>query len=195
MHAPSMMGHSHLLLGGACYLALWYHPLATPLGQLGAPLLGGPALAGASGGLLVGLSLALASASALGPDLDKSGSSLARAGGWGTEALAWGLEHTLQHRGPLHSLLALVGVVLAGNALGLALGVTGLGAVVGFGWAAHLLGDVGTRRGIPLFWPLRLHVRPPLTFTTGTWQEALVLAGAMAVCLAWGAQDQLGRLP
>jgi hypothetical protein len=37
-------------------------------------------------------------------------------------------------------------------------------------------------------------VRPPVTFTTGTWQEVVVLAGALAVCLAWGVQDLLGQL-
>ena len=189
-----MLGHHHLLLGAACYLALWRHPVSTPLGQLGAPVLGGPSLDGTPSLALIGTSLALASASALGPDLDKAGSSIARAGGWGTGALAWGLEHTLHHRGPLHSLLATIAVALLGNAVGAPLGVTDLGAVVGFGWMAHLLGDIGTRRGIPLFWPVPLHVRPPVTFTTGTWQEVVVLAGALAVCLAWGVQDLLGQL-
>jgi inner membrane protein len=184
-----VMGRSHLLLGAAVYLAAWQHPVSTPWGLLGAPLLGGAQLAGLPGVVGLGTSLALASGSALAPDIDKGGSSIARAGGFTTAALAWGLEHTVHHRGPLHSLLALLGVVLAGNALGAWLGVTNLGSVVGFGWAAHLLGDVGTRRGLPLLWPLPLHVRPPVTFTTGTWQEALVLVGALLVCAAWVLQS------
>jgi inner membrane protein len=190
-----MMGRSHVLLGAACYVALWSHPLPTPLGPLGAPVLGGSALDGAPGMGLVGLSLVAASASALAPDIDKAGSTAARAGAWATRLLAWSLEHTVRHRGPLHSLLALVVVVVVGNIVGLRVGVTDLGAVIGFGWAAHLLGDVDTTRGIPLLWPLRARVRPPVTFATGTWQEALVLAGALAVCLAWAAQDIVGRLP
>ena len=68
-----MLGHHHLLLGAACYLALWRHPVSTPLGQLGAPVLGGPSLDGTPSLALIGTSLALASASALGPDLDKAG--------------------------------------------------------------------------------------------------------------------------
>ena len=180
-----MMGRSHVLLGAACYLALWRHAVATPLGLLAAPVLGGPGLDGAPELAVAGLSLLVASASALGPDIDKRGSTLARAGGWATGVLAWGLEHTVHHRGPLHSLLALVAVVLVGNAAGAILGLTSLGAVIGFGWAAHLLGDVGSNRGVPLFWPLRRHVRPPLTFSTGTWQEGLVLVGAMAACAWW----------
>src|SRR5437868_14612750 len=111
-----MMGRSHVLLGLACYLALWQHAVPSPLGPLGAPVLGGPSLEGAPGLALVGASLALAGASALGPDIDKAGSSIARAGGLGTRALAWGLEHSVHHRGPLHSLLALIGVVAISTA-------------------------------------------------------------------------------
>ena len=186
-----MMGRSHVLLGAACYLALWRHPLPTPLGLLGAPVLGGPALESVPELALVGVSLLGASVCALGPDIDKSGSTIARAGGWATGTLAWGLEHTVHHRGPLHSLLALLAVVLVGNAVGAALGLTSLGALIGFGWGAHLLGDIASSHGVPLFWPVRRHVRPPLTFATGTWQEALVLAGAVVACVGWAAQDLL----
>src|SRR5436305_6017923 len=183
-----MMGRSHVLLGAACYLALWRHAISTPLGSLGAPLLGGRGLEATPELAVAGTSLLVASASALGPDIDKQGSTIARVGGWATGALAWGVEHTAHHRGPLHSLLALVAVVLIGNALGALLGLTGLGAVIGFGWGAHLLGDIGTNRGVPLFWPVRRHVRPSLTFSTGTWQEALVLGAAVAACAWWAAQ-------
>lgn len=184
-----MMGHSHVLLGAACYVALWRHPLQTSLGPLGAPVLGGPLLEGVPELVLVGVSLLGASVCALGPDIDKRGSTIARAGGWATGTLAWGLEHTAHHRGPLHSLLALLAVVLVGNAVGAALGLTSLGALIGFGWGVHLLGDIATSHGIPLFWPLRRHVRPPLTFATGTWQEALVLAGAVVACVGWAVWD------
>src|SRR5918911_301507 len=98
-----MMGRSHVLLGAACYLALWRHAVVTPLGPLAAPLLGGPALDAAPELAVAGVSLLVASASALGPDIDKRGSTLARAGGWATGVLAWSLEHTVHHRGPLHS--------------------------------------------------------------------------------------------
>jgi hypothetical protein len=82
-------------------------------------------------------------------------------------------------------LLALVTVVLVGDGLRAVVGLTSMGAVIGFGRAAHLLGDAGSNRGAPLFWPLCLHVRPPLTFSTATWEETLVLVGAVAVCAWW----------
>lgn len=182
-----MMGRSHVLLGGAVYVALWRHPILTPLGALGAPLLGGARLVGLPVAVVLGASLLLATLSALGPDIDKRRSTIAHAGGWATGLAAWSVEHTLHHRGPLHSLLATLGVVLVGDALGRALGITGLGGVLGFGWAAHLLGDVATTRGIPLLWPARSHVHPPFRFATGTWQETMVLLGALALCAAWAA--------
>jgi hypothetical protein len=46
------------LLGAACYLALWRHPVSTPLGQLGVPALGGPSLDGTPSLALIGMSLA-----------------------------------------------------------------------------------------------------------------------------------------
>jgi membrane-bound metal-dependent hydrolase YbcI (DUF457 family) len=182
-----MMGRSHVLLGAACYLALWRHAIPTPLGPLAAPLLGGAGLEATAGLTVAGTSLLVASASALGPDIDKRGSTIARVGGWATGTLAWGVEHTAHHRGPLHSLVVLVAVVVVGDALGAMLGLNGLGAVIGFGWGTHLLGDIGTNRGVPLFWPARHRVRPPLTFSTGTWQEALVLGAAVAACAWWAA--------
>ena len=66
-----MMGRSHVLLGAACYLALWRHAISTPLGSLGAPLLGGRGLEATPELAVAGTSLLVASASALGPDIDK----------------------------------------------------------------------------------------------------------------------------
>jgi hypothetical protein len=38
-------------------------------------------------------------------------------------------------------------------------------------------------------------LRPLLTFSTGTWQEALALAGALAACLGCAGHDLLARGP
>jgi inner membrane protein len=182
-----MMGPSHLAVAAAGYLALWWHPVPTPLGALTAPLVGGPLLVGGPPLVAVGVSLLLATSSALGPDLDKRGSTIARLGGWPTAVTAWGIEHTLRHRGPLHSLLAAGAIWFLAELLGAALGVSGLGNVLAFGWLAHLLADLGTRRGIPLLWPVPVSVRPPLRFATGTWQETLVVAAILSICALWAA--------
>jgi hypothetical protein len=41
-------------------------------------------------------------------------------------------------------LRALVAVVLVGNGLGAVMGLMSLGTVIDFGWAAQLLGDLGS---------------------------------------------------
>jgi inner membrane protein len=174
-----MMGRSHLLLAGASYAALAFHPLETPLGRLTLPVLsGGPIHAGA---LALALSVGVAAACGLAPDLDKVGSTAARSCGPYTGVLAWCLERSFGHRGALHSLLAVAVAFLIGSSLGSALGVAGLGALVAFGWAAHLATDAWTRQGIPLFWPLsRAHVALPPRLSTGSWVETLVLALSLA---------------
>ena len=63
----------------------------------------------------------------------------------------------VRHRGPLHSLLFCLGVSLL--AIGGALWASGdlggwwQGAAFGFGWGAHLAGDMLTPGGVPLLWP------------------------------------------
>src|SRR5947207_11179096 len=128
-----MMGRSHLILAGAGYAALAVHPLETPVGTLTAPLLGGIA-ADARSALL--LSLAIAAGCGLAPDIDKSGSMAARSLGLPTRLLSWGIERSFGHRGGFHSLLAAVLAYVVGNLLGDLVGLTGLGALVAFGWSA-----------------------------------------------------------
>ena len=74
--------------------------------------------------------------------------------------------------------------------LGVSLGVVNLGALVGYGWAAHVLADALTDRGVPLLWPLwRRRVRLPygLGPATGGWGETLTVVAMLLVCGWWGA--------
>jgi membrane-bound metal-dependent hydrolase YbcI (DUF457 family) len=168
-----MMGRSHLVLAGAAYAALALRPLETPFGTLAAPVLGG--LTTDERMAVLG-SLLIAAACGLAPDIDKRGSWASRSLGIPTRALSWGIEHSFGHRGGFHSLLALVLAYFLGDLLGAVLGVTGLGAVIAFGWACHLLTDAWTVHGVPLFWPLWTgRVRLPPWLSTGSWLEAVTL--------------------
>ena len=185
-----MMARSHLLLAGAAYAALALHPIETPLGTLSAPALHGLHVpyAGASldGPPALALSTAVAALSGLGPDIDKSGSAIARSVGLVTRVTAWAAQRTLGHRGPLHSAWGTLLAFVAGALLGEALGVSGLGQVVAFGWAVHLLTDAWTSRGVPLFWPLTpTRLRLPPGFATGSIGEALVLLAGLLACIWW----------
>jgi membrane-bound metal-dependent hydrolase YbcI (DUF457 family) len=168
-----MMGRSHLVLAGAAYGALWMRPLETPLGTLAAPVLGG--LTTDERFAVLG-SLLIAAACGLAPDIDKRGSWASRSLGLPTRLLSWGIERSFGHRGGFHSLLALVLAYFLGDLLGTVLSVTGLGGVIAFGWACHLLTDAWTVHGIPLFWPLWPgRVRLPPWLSTGSPLEAVVL--------------------
>lgn len=178
-----MMGRSHLVLAGAAYVALYMRPMETPYGTVAPPMLGGftpdPNFA-----LLV--SVAIAAACGLAPDIDKRGSWASRSLGLPTRWLSWGIEHSFGHRGGFHSLVGLAGAYLLGNLLGATLGVTGLGAVVAFGWAVHLLTDAWTTHGVPVLWPLHpARLRLPPWMTTGTLLEAVMLVLALVALAAY----------
>jgi membrane-bound metal-dependent hydrolase YbcI (DUF457 family) len=66
--------------------------------------------------------------------------------------------------------------------------VSGLGLLVGYGWAAHVLADALTDRGVPLLWPLwRRPVRLPwgLGPATGGAGEAAVVVAWLLACGGW----------
>ena len=108
------------------------------------------------------------------------------------------------HRGPTHSLAfaGLVGAVFGGGALlgGRALGVpdpAGLAALTAgvgvFGICAHLLGDVLTPAGVPLFWPVGPDVSVYLTTADSTvWNYGLFALGVCATAVAALAAVRLG---
>jgi inner membrane protein len=179
-----MMGRSHLLLAGAGYAALAARPLDTPFGTLTAPILGGgPIPAGVDA---FALSLVVAAACGLAPDIDKAGSTAARSLGVATRVLSWGIERTFGHRGGFHSLLGVALGYVVGTLFGGLLGLTDLGALVAFGWAVHLLTDAWTVHGVPLFWPLSpAHVKLPPRISTGSRWEAFWLVATLAVFLLY----------
>ncbi|MDP8925269.1 MAG: metal-dependent hydrolase [Chloroflexota bacterium] len=173
-----MMGRSHVLRAGAGYAALAARPLETPFGTLVAPVLGGGPIP--EGEDAFALSLAIAASCGLAPDIDKTGSTAARSLGIITRVLSWGIERSLGHRGGLHSLAGAALGYFLGDLLGGLLGLTGLGALIVFGWAAHLLTDAWTVRGVPLFWPLSTgRVTLPPWISTGGRMEAVMLVIAL----------------
>lgn len=185
-----MMGRSHLTLAGAAYAALTLRPIETPYGTLTAPLLGG-LTTDQSANLL--LSILIAAACGLAPDIDKAGSTASRSLGIPTRVLSWGIERSFGHRGGFHSLLAMVLAYYLGDLLGALVGVTGFGALVAFGWAVHLLTDAWTVHGVPLFWPLTTaRVRLPPWLSTGGTMEAVVLVLTLGLLAAYAIWPYVG---
>jgi inner membrane protein len=177
-----VLARSHVALAVAPYLAMLSHPLPLPVAV---PVLGvSSGVSAADPVVAVALSVVVVTLAALAPDLDHAGSTLARVAG----PVSRGLARLLKHRGPLHSPLAALLAGAVAGLLGARLGVTGLGLLVGYGWAAHVLTDALTDRGVPLFWPLRRRrVRLPYGLgpaTGGTGEAAVVVAGLLA-CGGW----------
>jgi membrane-bound metal-dependent hydrolase YbcI (DUF457 family) len=178
-----MMGRSHVTLAGAAYVALALRPLETPYGTLAAPLLGGLTDDHAANLLLSAL---IAASCGLAPDIDKVGSTASRSLGLPTRLLSWGIERSFGHRGGFHSLLAAVLAYVVADFAGGLLGLAGLGGLVAFGWAVHLLTDAWTVHGVPLFWPLTSgRVRLPPWLSTGSTLEAVVLAVSLGLLAAY----------
>ena len=178
-----MMGRSHVVLAGATYAALAVRPLETPLGTVFAPVLGG---LGTDPWSNLALSLGIAAVCGLAPDIDKGGSTASRSLGIPTRVLSWGIERSFGHRGAFHSLLAAVLAYLLGDLVGALFGLTGLGALLAFGWAVHLLTDAWTVHGVPLFWPLSVaRVRLPPRLSTGSALEAMVLVLTLGLLAAY----------
>ncbi|MDQ3702609.1 MAG: metal-dependent hydrolase, partial [Chloroflexota bacterium] len=86
-----------------------------------------------------------------------------------------------------------VAVILVGGMaelLGARIGVGGLGQIVAYGWATHVLADAVTAGGVPLLWPLRRRrVRLPwgIAPPTGGRMEALTVLGTVLLSVWWGA--------
>lgn len=178
-----MMGRSHVALAGAAYAALAVRPVETPYGTLAAPLLGGLPM-DQTGALL--LSFLVAATCGLAPDIDKVGSRASRSLGLLTRVLSWGIERSFGHRGGFHSILAAILAYILGDMAGSFVGLTGLGALLAFGWTVHLLTDAWTLHGVPLFWPLTTgRVRLPPRLSTGSWLEAVVLVISLGLLTAY----------
>ena len=197
-----MLGHTHVLIAGATWAAVWWRPLAAGDLTLTAPLLA------LSADLTASISsLAAVGLGALLPDLDHPGALLARwkpagrGGPFGIKRLfmpllipSLAVRETLGHRGALHSVAAGTAIcALVESAFG-AGGAPGAGLTLGWGYAAHLLADLLTRRGVPLLWPLTRHriaLPGAITVKTGSFGEALYLTAFSAL----SALHAAGALP
>src|SRR5688572_16604977 len=198
-----MLGHSHVVIAAAAWGALWWRPLT--LGTIGGATLTAPEAVPPAGFPPFVASLLAVSVGALLPDIDHPQALLAqwkpagRGGPFGLWRLVRPLvlpslmvREALGHRGAMHSILAGVAVCAAVEYVAILLGAPGLGGALGWGYAAHLVADMLTRRGVPLLWPLtrrRLSFPRPITVRTGGFGEALYLAatGALAALYASGA--------
>lgn len=154
-----MMGKSHFLIGAAVGLVLG--AAIQPTIQHSAAF----ALAAAWGAML--------------PDLDHRHAPIRRQLGFvGNVLLFW-----LPHRGLTHSLLMLV----INTALLWLIGKN-VGLAVALGYTSHIIADMMTRKGVPVFMPLwnrSLHVLPPfLRLTTGKLGESIV-TGAICAASVW----------
>jgi inner membrane protein len=117
------------------------------------------------------------------PDLDSPKSFVGRKV-WPVSA---GVDYTLGHRGPLHSLLgaalACAGSFFALKALHLNLLLL---CAVAVGYISHLLLDALNPQGVPLLWPCKKRLGVPLC-QTGSWPERITFyplaAGAVWVLL------------
>ena len=92
---------------------------------------------------------------------------------------------------------------LAACAGAAAMCVTGYGLALvplaaALGATTHLLGDMLTRCGCPLAWPVTMrefHLTPrPLWFTTGRWPEHLIVTPLLVAALGWLAYQDIAHL-
>lgn len=131
----------------------------------------------AAGGLV-----AVTSVGALLPDFDHDDAMLPRAFGPLGRLVAWVIGRTFGHRGITHSLLGLAILTIA---LGLAPLITALpwwvpvGLVLGS--AVHIVGDMLTVSGCPLFWPADKRFRLGPGFRTGKVFETAILCPLMSI--------------
>ena len=135
----------------------------------------------AAGGLV-----AVTSIGALLPDMDHDDAMLPRAFGPLGRLVAWVVGRTFGHRGITHSLL---GLGLLTIALGFAPLITPLpwwvsvGLVLGS--AVHIVGDMLTVSGCPLFWPADKRFRLGPGFRTGRVFETAILCPLMTLAAGW----------
>lgn len=155
-----MMGYTHVLVGLAAGMGVAASVGAKPADSLVLAGLGGLA--------------------ALLPDIDHPKSEIRRKMGiMGRIGLFW-----LSHRGITHTWLALV-IVGAVATLFLP---SPLALAILAGYASHLIADMATVSGLPVFWPLsesKFYVLPrPVRFRTGSLAEKLLNIGLMGL-LVW----------
>jgi membrane-bound metal-dependent hydrolase YbcI (DUF457 family) len=171
-----MRGDSHVVIGSSTFAALWLGP---DVGLIS------PDVTRDVGTFVLLLGVVVL-ASVL-PDLDHPRAALAqlRLGRRGLlkhvrplSPVARTASYAFGHRGLLHSLAALVLIVLAADQLA----IPGFALALGWGYGLHLFADAMTRQGVPLLRPLvreNFRLPPPLAITTGSPAEALYVAAIL----------------
>ncbi|MCD7036042.1 metal-dependent hydrolase [Metabacillus sp. GX 13764] len=143
------------------------------------------------GGVATGLALAhftnydpvlLTAAGALGgliPDICHGGSKIGRK----APLLSKIISTLFGHRTFTHSLLFLI---IINSLLAAFLPNGSIKAGILAGMISHIVLDAGTKKGIKLFYPLKIPVRLPLTTRTGSAAEQAVFALISAVAIYYG---------
>lgn len=101
------------------------------------------------------------------PDLDHPNSYIGRK----IPVLPALFNFTFGHRGMFHSLLvAIIITLLTGffNDVNIAL-------AAGAGYFAHIIGDLITPSGVPVFWPWKKRIRIPLVKTGGIFERLVII--------------------
>lgn len=122
--------------------------------------------------------IGITTACSLLPDFDHPGAIGPRAFGWPGRTLAWLIGSLFGHRGLTHSVLG-VGLLGAGLAFIPRLPEFCYWAVI-LGCVTHILGDMLTVSGVPLFWPFGRCFRVGV-MRTGHYFETEILTPILAV--------------
>ena len=152
-----MMGHTHALIGSGLALGMALETHADARTTL--------------------MLVAIGAVAALIPDIDHPQGGIRRKLG----CLGNLLFGRLKHRGITHTLIALVAVAAAAfTALPPIIGV-----VVTIAYLSHILADMLTVSGLPVFWPYKkdsYHLMPKrFCMTTNTWPEHLISLGLVVL--------------
>lgn len=122
--------------------------------------------------------IGITSVCALLPDFDHPDAVGPRAFGWPGRTLAWLIGTIFGHRGITHSVLG-VGLLSAGLAFVPHLPAFCYWAVI-LGCVTHILGDMCTVSGVPVFWPFGRCFRVGV-MRTGHYFETQILTPILAV--------------
>lgn len=169
-----LQGRSHLIIGVSTYSAL---ALRSAFGLTLTPLGVEPAA------WALPLSAVVVAVGSLLPDVDQRQAMLSRQ--MPVRPVSEVVSRVVHHRGPTHSLLALLlASFLAGGAEA-TFHLPGLAALVAWGYLLHLLADMLTHSGVPLLWPLGgRYGLLPIRFATDTVFERLAVAGIVLASAA-----------
>ena len=148
-----MLGNTHIVGGITASLAFAQISSESPLVLVGAGVVG-----------------------ALLPDICHSGSKIGRMFPISSKIV----NKLFGHRSFTHSLLFLFCVAMLLDAF-VPYKLVTIGLLLGM--ASHLVLDMGTKRGIKLFFPMKIAVRFPLTIKTGGKVEKVIFAGLCMLSL------------